>query len=64
MPDQRFIWIRLDAMAEVGDFDSTEASSNSTGHGRASPVSLTECADTFTSYKIDDETLYSRFQRP
>lgn len=57
IPDRRFFWVCLDAMAEAGDFDSIEDLSNSAGHGRAPPIGLTAFVDTCIKYRMEDEAV-------
>lgn len=57
IPDRRFFWVCLDAMAEAGDFDSIEALSNSAGYGRPPPIGLTAFVDACIKHHKDDEAV-------
>lgn len=55
VPDRRFFWVCLDSMAEIGDFESIEALSYSTGSGRAPPIGLSAFVDTCVKHGMEDE---------
>ena len=55
IPDRRFFWVCLDAMAEAGDFQSIEALSHSAGHGRPPPIGLMAFVDACLRYKQEEE---------
>jgi len=55
IPDRRFFWVCLEAMAESGDFDSIEVLSNSAGHGRPPPIGLMPFVDACLRFKQEEE---------
>ena len=55
IPDRRFFWVCLDAMAEAKDFESIEALSHSAGHGRPPPIGLMAFVDACLRHKEEEE---------
>ncbi len=64
IPDRRFFWVCLDAMAEIGDFQSVEALSNSARNGRPPPIGLLAFVDACLKYNKEIEAVKYAYRIP
>jgi hypothetical protein len=55
IPDSRFYWVVLEALAQAGEMPAVEALSNSAGHGRPPPIGLMAFVDVCLRHKQEAE---------